>query len=68
MAAPVFVPSARMAIRVWTTNMPSRRHASITPLTRSRTARPEGGASGEPSTKQRCMSMFSTAVRAGSTA
>src|SRR5579863_3523615 len=49
------------------TRMPAPRQAAATRLMRSKTARPSGAAMGDPSTKQHCMSTFTSAVRSGTT-
>src|SRR5262249_17321520 len=45
--------------------MPAARHVAVSRLMRSATTCPSGAESGEASTKQFCMSTFTSAVRAG---
>jgi hypothetical protein len=65
---PRFEPSFAIHPLVWATSAPVARQVLISRLILDTRAGPSGDASGDPSTKQRCMSTLISAVVAGNIA
>lgn len=65
--SPVLLPPGRTTCRVQITMMPASRLAAASSFSRPATSLPRGAATGDPATKQFCMSTITSAVRLEST-